>query len=360
MKRLPLHEFHVSHEARWAEINHWILPAHYGDPAVEIERAKNSVVLLDRSYLGKVKLSGPDTIDFLNHTSTNDMHCLFAQTVCDTVFSTPQGKIVDYCRTLHLIPDVLLVSSFMDSKHILSWLERLQLTETVDIADASEGFLWLTLIGPQSISLIESCSGHAISIKDDTVWLKNGESEFPALRNDNFMVPAYNLCLPTENSTSLVDWIVEEMNQFNGVLIGEEAFQIIRVESGMPDWGTELTEEYNPHEARLLNAVSFTKGAYTGQEVIARLDTYGTVQKYLMIVDIFGQLDEPPPVKIAYNHQIIGTLTSYAFDPISQQHVGLGYVDRTYTVDGLNLKVDILTRNYSIPARLRIPPSASI
>ena len=80
--------------------------------------------------------------------------------------------------------------------------------------------------------------------------------------------------------------LLDQLNLLDGKLIGDKAFQITRVESGMPDWSTEITQDYNPLEARLIHAISFTKGCYTGQEVIARLDTYDKVQKYLMIIEL--------------------------------------------------------------------------
>ena len=125
----------------------------------------------------------------------------------------------------------------------------------------------------------------------------------------------------------------------------------------MPDWGTEITQDYNPHEARLTHAISFTKDCYTGQEVIARLDTYEKVQKYLMIIELSEKISSLPPLEVYIDEESVGHLTSYIYDPISQRSVGLGYIKKMYTTEN-DIYVEIETEKVRIPAKLRLPPQA--
>src|SRR4030095_4779257 len=64
--------------------------------------------------------------------------------------------------------------------------------------------------------------------------------------------------------------------------LGEEAYEMVRIEFGVPRFGRELTIDQNPLEARLDDAISWTKGCYVGQEVIARLDSRQKVSKLLV------------------------------------------------------------------------------
>ena len=70
--------------------------------------------------------------------------------------------------------------------------------------------------------------------------------------------------------------------------IGLEAMEALRVENGLPRWGHELGDAYNPLEAGLTGSVSWTKGCYIGQEVVARLWTYHKVQRYLVGLGLPG------------------------------------------------------------------------
>ncbi len=356
MKKLPLHDLHESWGVQFFEQAGWLIPLHYGGAEKELQAALGHAALLDRSYLGKLLLRGADAVEFVDRISSNDMNELLATTVCDTIFNTPDGHIMDYCRVLKLDDGLLLISSYLDSNHLNDWLNRFVATQDVIIEDVSETFNWFTLMGPHSRSLLQGISEEPITDEDDIIWLNCAGESFPAIKNDHFILPAYNLCFSAKESEKILTGLVDRMYVAGGRFMGDQAFQIIRVESGMPDWGAELTKKYNAHEARLLKAVSFTKGNYTGQEVIAWLDTYDNVQKYLMIVDMDARPDKEPPMNIFFYDEPIGTLTSYAYDPLKKRHVGLGYVKKAFTVEGLNLNVEIDSGKRRIPGALRVPP----
>lgn len=356
MKKLSSHQFHEQAGAVFTEVRNWQIPKHYGAVDRELSAAANTIALLDRSYLGKVKLSGSDAIEILNNISTNDMSNLIAGMFCDTVFCTPKGRIVDYCRVLHLPDGLLLISSYIDTEHLIDWLQRFIILEDATAVDVSSDFLWLTLLGPASLNFVSVLSGQNILRKDEVVWVEYNDISVPFLLNTNFYISAYNICLTREESKIILPWLKTKIGEFRGSLLGDDAFQIIRVESGMPDWGTELTEDYNPHEARLLNAVSFTKGCYTGQEVIARLDTYDKVQKYLMIIDLQEAVEQDPPLNIYLDEEKIGVLTSYVCNPVTGRQVGLGYIKKLYAVEDFSVKAEVQAGDKRVLAGLRIPP----
>ena len=356
MQNLSLHKWHQRYQAHFTQVHNWNIPAHYGNVNTEIYSAQNTVALLDRSYLGKTLLRGSEAVDLLNRITTNDMTKLLATTVCDTVFSTPQGHIVDYCRVLNLNPELLLISSHKGNKHLLGWIKRFIITEDVETEDVNATFLWLTIMGPASGKLLHLLGSEELSAADDAVWLSFNGENFPALRNDNFMVPAYNICLPAQGSEAVVNWLAEKILLSGGSLMGEQAFQVIRVESGMPDWGTELHEAYTVHEARLLNAVSFTKDSFTGQEALAGLDTSNLVRRYLMIIEMQDILQSQPPLNVYYDQEPIGSVTSYTYDPVNNRHVGLGYIKKMYASGNYNLTVEVQEGERRVSARLRLPP----
>lgn len=356
MKKLYLKDFHTTSNARFMPIKDWIIPENYGDLNSELYAAKNSVALLDRSYLGKLRVRGRDAIELINRISTNDLSKLIIGTVCDTIFATPQGRIVDYCRILHLDDELLIISSYMGTGHLIDWINRFIILEDAETLDATDEFIWLTLIGPQSPSFIEDISENPVYFKDEQIWIEKDEHCFPALLNTNFMVPAYNFCFSQNESYDIAVWLKEELDKRQGSMLGDKGFQIMRIESGMPDWRTELTGEYNPHEARLLNAVSFTKGTYTGQEIIACADIFDKVQRYLMIVELNEHPDLKPPLDIYLHDEKIGLLTSYVTDPLIGRHVGLGYVQKRYAVDDLNLIVEISAGQKRVKSSLKLPP----
>ena len=68
--------------------------------------------------------------------------------------------------------------------------------------------------------------------------------------------------------------------------MGMMTWEALRIKAGVPVYGREMGESYNPLEAGLIGAIDFEKGCYIGQEVIARLDTYDKVQKILVSLKV--------------------------------------------------------------------------
>jgi tRNA-modifying protein YgfZ len=358
MKKLFLHKFHTEYGANFKSIEDCIVPANYGNVVNELDALYNTLGLLDRSYLGKILVKGTDSLDLLNRISTNDLQYLSIGTVCDTIFITPKGRLIDYCRIINLGKDeYILICSFIKTNHLLEWINRFIILEDVEVSDVSDDYIWITFWGSQSQKFLNKYSNTDFSEADEAIWLEYESVQFPAFKNNNFLVPAYNFCFSKDEAQFIFPEIINSIHEWNGSLIGDDAFQILRVESGMPDWGTEINEDYNPHEARLIKAVSFTKGCYTGQEVIARLDTYDKVQKYIMIIDIFEIIEQDPPLDIYIEDELIGKLTSYVNNPVSGNYLGLGYIKKMFTSEN-DIYVELQTTSKRVPAKLRKPPTA--
>ena len=141
-----------------------------------------------------------------------------------------------------------------------------------------------------------------------------------------------------------------------GVLtMGEAAWEIWRIEQGIPAWGRELTATVNPLEAGLRFAISFHKGCYIGQEVIARLEHYEKVRRRLMGL----YLEEEIPAgetRLEAEGREVGWLTSSIRSP-RWGPIGLGYVLREYAEPGRSISVRSGER--TITARLAMLPFAT-
>ncbi len=105
-----------------------------------------------------------------------------------------------------------------------------------------------------------------------------------------------------------------------------EAYEALRIEVGIPRQGFELDEKTIPQEAFLDgDAVSFTKGCFLGQELVARIDTRGHVNKYLRRLTNIEEGRPPRGAEIASGDKVVGTVTSTVTDP-EMPACALGYV----------------------------------
>jgi folate-binding protein YgfZ len=114
-------------------------------------------------------------------------------------------------------------------------------------------------------------------------------------------------------------------------IVSAAAFEVARIESGVPRMGAELTEKTIPEETGLVaRTVSFTKGCYTGQELVARIDSRGgNVPRRLRSL----VLDDLAPVgaSVLFGTKVVGTLTSVAAHPAGGA-VALAYLGRDVSV----------------------------
>jgi len=118
----------------------------------------------------------------------------------------------------------------------------------------------------------------------------------------------------------------------NGVVpSGEETYQVLRIEAGRPEFGHELGDEYIPLEANLWAEVSFTKGCYTGQEIIARMESRQRLAKQLMGLRFESEVTLP--VTLLSDERDVGVVTSVAHSP-ALGWIGLGYVKSADAVPG--------------------------
>src|SRR5438093_1374933 len=113
----------------------------------------------------------------------------------------------------------------------------------------------------------------------------------------------------------------------------------VRIEAGIPVFGRDMTEETIPLEANLEAALSYTKGCYIGQEVIARIEARGHVNRKLVGLLLSGARLPESGAKIVSPQREVGWITSATYSPARQQNIALGYVRREVLTPGTPLQV---------------------
>ena len=112
------------------------------------------------------------------------------------------------------------------------------------------------------------------------------------------------------------------------------------MERGIPAFGKELGESYNPLEAGLMPLISFTKGCYIGQEVVARLNTYDKVQKSLVGLRWDGDSAGASGTRLLLDGKQAGVMTTAAMSPRIAGVIGLGYVRKAHATPGSELLLE--------------------
>ena len=302
----------------------------YSTVVEEYIAATQGVGMVDRSQLGRLKVNGADAIDLLNRLSTNKLDDLKVGDVQGTVLTTNKGRIIDLLYVLRQEDHLLVITSPDTRDKVSEWIDFYTFIEDVVVEDVSEETIMLSIVGPKASNALTSLADVP---PYGSATLTIGEVDALALRTDFAGVESYDIVASAQDNNAL--W--EALTDLNAVPVGTEALELVRIEQGIAGYDGELCEDYNPLEAGLKDFISFNKGCYIGQEVVARLNTYDKVQKHLVRLSWNGEAVPELPVALTHEGRQVGTLTSATKSLNRDGHTGLGYVRKAHVQEGTQL-----------------------
>ncbi|MFQ5823551.1 MAG: aminomethyltransferase family protein [bacterium] len=342
MKNSILYEKQNSMGAVFEEYYDWHLPKYYSAISEEYSTARNNVALMDRSYYGIINVFGNDHVDLLHRLTTNELRNLKSGEGQISIFTNEKGRIVDRVIMYKFEDEMRLISSPQNSEKIAAWIDKYIFIEDVKVENLTSTVRMLTLFGPKSLSLLNSMFNEEFGELPNHHFKEiqwNGHS-LQLSRTEELGCPGFNLILSSNVLTELWDQILNVGSVFDLRPMGEEAYEILRIEAGWPLYEKDFNEEINPHEAQLLPYVSFTKGCYIGQEVVARLDTYEKVQKYLRGIILEGDVKTRGKDVILINGQEVGYLTSVTHSIALEKNIALGYIRTKFSSEGTEVLIN--------------------
>ena len=220
-----------------------------------------------------LRAKGSDLVDLVQRISTNDVSVLSKGKDVSTIFTTEKGRIFEF---VHIVPleahdTYLLILAGCYEDNFKEWLSKYIIMEDVEIEQApvSPGHWLVHKADFQSNPIPEAVretllANRFIAVSEEyrgKIWVRIVDIE----------------------GTNRADHLLEVLANVD--FESFESFDIARINAGIPFAGKELSESYNPLESMSREYVSFTKGCYVGQEVIARLDSYRKVSKILVRVE---------------------------------------------------------------------------
>ena len=344
--------FFLSLGAKTELINDVTHIKNYSSLDKEVYSLNNGVALKFMNTSSIIELKGTDSLDFLHRISTNSMKNLNKEEVKKTIFTSEKGRIIGVSTVMNFESYILLITGIYSKQKTMSWLNKYIIGDDVKLSDASHRFNLLEIVGPQSESFLSLFVGDAVNAVSDNsfkVVSADGILFFLAKLIDENGLRKYWILAEQENAKKLITNMVENKGPFDFNLVGEDAYNVYKIENGIPSDPNELNDIYNPHEAKIINLVDFKKGCYIGQEVIARLDTYDKVQKHLVGLcfpevvennEKFTLLDD--------DKNEVGVVTSMAYSPKIKKNIALGYIKRSLAVQGMKVTAKNDTKSMEV------------
>jgi folate-binding protein YgfZ len=258
-----------------------------------------------------LRVSGRDALDLLHRLSTNDLGDLGPGEVRETVLTTDKGRIVDLLIVARFGGELVVVCSGGRGETVRRWIEKFVITDDVSLDKLTDYDTVGWFIGHDSISTVGSAANVPLAV-NSCVMNTQRSIRFIALDSSR------GLQVFVLGSRQDLGKLFDEL----GVQpLEPEQAELLRVSLGVPCAPNELSEEYTPYDVGLADLISFTKGCYVGQEVIARLDTYGKVRAGLAGVEFADRISLSVPATLFGNGETLGRLTSITTD----QHIGRSF-----------------------------------
>ncbi|MEE9219586.1 MAG: glycine cleavage T C-terminal barrel domain-containing protein [Acidobacteriota bacterium] len=305
------------------------------------EALRQAAALVERPSGARVRVSGKHRLEFLHRMTSQELRTQKPGEGRTAVLLTDKGRVVDHLSVYALEEELRILSAREDATASLAHLKKYALRDDFKPEDQTASTALLRVLGPRSAEALEAAGAPgagdlaALGIRP----LPDGEgyllaTDGPCARNLALWVPA----------ARAQEWKERLLERAHGIglrLADAETYEVVRIESGHPAHGPELSEEVNPLEAGLRDSIHWNKGCYIGQEVIARLDTYQKVQRHLVGLRLPGAARPPAPgSRLLVGGERVGWVTSATHSPALSEPVALAYLKTQHAAEGTEVKIE--------------------
>lgn len=313
----------------------------FADIEEEYNSFYNSASVYDASHYSIFRVTGKDSIDFLQRISTNDLINLQDFNFTTTLLLNEKGRLIDRLEILKFPDHLILIGSPDNHEKVERWIEKYAILEDIKVERLIEQFYYLILTGKKLSSFFTLLFGDQQkfeNLEPKKIYRYFNEKFSCWIFLNSFVGESHGVGILFEKSdaSEVINYIHNYLYMFNVKFVGNDAFNQIRIEQGLPIYPNEINDELNPYEVNLIKYVSFTKGCYIGQEVVARLETYDKVKRTLKGFIITDAIEIADKSIYDSNGIVVGTITSHGYSNKLKQIVGLCIVSKKLSQNELD------------------------
>jgi folate-binding protein YgfZ len=337
----PLAAIHLRAGAKMGVWFGCALPDDFGDVSAEFRHARESVALIDKNYRAYLSFTGPDRVRYLNAILTNNIKELSSGQGNVSLLLNPQGHILAEIETYALSDKLFCVSYAMIRERLIEWLDKYIIMDDVTLADETHRFGTLALEGPKAAAVVRELSGVDIGSLGELSSTDGAVDAIPCriVKRSPGGIAGAEFVVQQENLAALWQVLLVAARRHGGGPMGYAALSAQRLAQGVPWFGYDFGEKQIPHEAGLQNShINYTKGCYTGQEIVERVRSRGQVNRQRVGLVFSGDAVPQAGSPLMIEGKEVGFVTRAAKIPEPPQIIGMGYVRREAGAPGTVLQ----------------------
>jgi folate-binding protein YgfZ len=329
------------HKNAGASIGTWFgcaLPDWFNeDWMAEYRAARAIVALIDKNYRAYLRFGGADRVRFLNAVLTNNIKDLKAGSGVVSLFLNPQGRIQAEIETYATSESLFGVSYAMIRQTLVPALDKYIIMDDVTLADETELYGTVALEGPGAAELVKKLSSVDLANLRELEFREASVSGISCglTKRSPGGVASAELLATRADLPHLWGALEHEVGTASGRAMGYRALNALRLEQGIPWFGYDFGEKQIPHEAGLQDShISYTKGCYTGQEIVERVRSRGQVNRVRVLLKFDGTEVPASGAALSAEGKEAGYITRSAYSPMLQTPIAMGYVRRENSAAG--------------------------
>lgn len=341
----PLLAHHEAEGAKIVTFSDCKLPASFAaDWKEEWRLAREAVALFDTNWHAISILTGPDRVRYLNAIVSNDVQSLAEGQGTLALLLDARAHIQAELE-IYVQPDRLLVLSHASVRErTITTLDKYIIMDDVELEDASDRLGAIAVEGIHADAVMAEATGLALTGFKELQGerTKIAGIECYMMRRSHFGAPGAEIIAPVEKLEAIWNTLHGMVRTFHGGPIGMAALNALRLEAGIPWFPLDFDDTVIPQEAALEDThLSFTKGCYTGQEIVERVRSRGHVNRRRVRLS-FATAPEPPApgTMLRVGDADVGEVTSAAFSPAAGTPIGMGYLRAEYASTGVIVDVE--------------------
>jgi folate-binding protein YgfZ len=333
----PLAELH---RAAGANMGVWFgstQPSDFGDPRHEYFFAKQSVALIDKTHRAYLSFTGPDRVRYLNAVLTNNIKDLAPSHGVISLLLNPQGHILAELETYALADKLFCISYGMIREHLVATLDKFIIMDDVTLIDETERYGTLALEGPATADVVSDVTRVDLNSLPSLGMQEAQIGAVPCIlsRRSTGKIGSAEFLLERRYLAEIWNLLLDKTRAIGGGPMGYSALSALRLEQGVPWFSYDFGEKQIPHEAGLQDShISYTKGCYTGQEIVERVRSRGQVNRRRVNLTFSGEVAPPAGTILSVGGKEAGYVTRSAGSPILDVVIGMGYVRKENNAAG--------------------------
>jgi folate-binding protein YgfZ len=304
---------------------------HFGEPAEELLATTNTNVLCDLSHLGLLEIADVDAVNFLQGQVTNDVKLLVGNNAHYTAYCNPKGRMLALFLAFAHFDHLHLQFNRELLEPIMKRLKMYVMRSKVEIKDVSEDIIKFGINGPEAPSMLTPIFTKLPSQDYELVTLENGTIlKLPSLGNNT----RFEIFANASNAPTIWNAL-----KANCRLVGKPCWDWLEIQAGIPDVSLKTQEQFVPQMLNLdiLNGISFKKGCYTGQEIVARTHYLGSVKRRTYLAEMVSTQTPQAGDKVLDSTQNevgqivrVATNTSNGFDALIEMRIDAQQTGNVY------------------------------